>query len=196
MSKISWKPGTMIYPLPALLVSCGSTADEYNILTVAWAGTVCTSPAMCYISIRPERYSYDIIARNREFVLNLTTRSLARATDWCGVRSGRDYNKFAEMHLTPERGQMVAAPIIVESPLNIECKVTQIVPLGSHDMFLAQVVNVQADEAFIDPETQKFELERADLIAYSHGQYYTLGDRIGKFGWSVTKKRNHKKHKS
>ena len=196
MSKISWKPGTMIYPLPALLVSCGSTADEYNILTVAWAGTVCTSPAMCYISIRPERYSYDIIARNREFVLNLTTRSLARATDWCGVRSGRDYNKFAEMHLTPERGQAVAAPIIVESPLNIECKVTQIVPLGSHDMFLAQVVNVQADEAFIDPETQKFELERADLIAYSHGQYYTLGDRIGKFGWSVTKKRNHKKHKS
>ena len=192
MGKVSWKPGTMIYPLPALMVSCGSDESDYNILTVAWTGTVCTNPPVCYISLRPERHSYEIIKRTGEFVLNLTTRALARATDWCGVRSGRDFNKFCEMHLTPIKGEMVSAPVIAQSPLNIECKVRQIVPLGSHDMFIADVVNVQADDSLIDPKTGHFDLEKAQLIAYSHGQYYELGRRIGKFGWSVERKKKRK----
>lgn len=194
MSKINWKPGTMIYPLPAVMVSCGETAEEYNILTVSWVGTICTNPAMCYISVRPERHSYPIIERTREFVINLTTEDIARATDWCGVRSGRDHNKFAEANLTPVRGTKVAAPVIAESPLNIECRVVDIKPLGSHTMFIAEVLNVQADEQFIDPETGKFDLERARLITYSHGQYYSLGRRLGKFGWSVEKKAKKKRN--
>lgn len=192
MGKVSWKPGTMIYPLPALMVSCGSDESNYNILTVAWTGTVCTNPPVCYISLRPERHSYEIIKRTGEFVLNLTTRALARATDWCGVRSGRDFNKFSEMHLTPIKGEVVSAPVIAQSPLNIECKVRQIVPLGSHDMFIADVVNVQADDSLIDLKTGHFDLEKAQLIAYSHGQYYELGRRIGKFGWSVERKKKRK----
>lgn len=192
MGKVSWKPGTMIYPLPALMVSCGSDESDYNILTVAWTGTVCTNPPVCYISLRPERHSYEIIKRTGEFVLNLTTRALARATDWCGVRSGRDFNKFSEMHLTPIKGEVVSAPVIAQSPLNIECKVRQIVPLGSHDMFIADVVNVQADDSLINPKTGHFDLEKAQLIAYSHGQYYELGRRIGKFGWSVERKKKRK----
>ena len=139
--KQDWKPGTMIYPLPALLVSCGSTEEEYNIITVAWAGTICTNPAMCYISVRPERHSYPILKRNMEFVINLTTKSMAFATDWCGVRSGKDYNKFEEMKLTPGKAKIVSAPIIEESPLCIECRVKEIISLGSHDMFIADVVN-------------------------------------------------------
>lgn len=187
--KQQWKPGTLIYPLPAVLISCGETEEEYNMLTVAWVGTICTNPAMCYISIRPERHSYDIIKRTKSFVINLTNEDMARATDWCGVRSGKDYNKFKEMHLTPQKAQKVVAPIILESPLSIECEVLEIKELGSHHMFIANVVNVQADERFIDPVTDEFRLSDAKLIAYSHGHYYKLGEEIGKFGWSVRKKK-------
>lgn len=185
----------MIYPLPAVLVSVGATEEEYNLFTVAWTGTVCTNPPMCYISVRPERHSYEIIRRTGEFVINLTTSRLARATDWCGVRSGRDYNKFREMGLTPIPATQVAAPVVAESPVSIECRVRQIVPLGSHDMFIADVVNVLVDEEYIDPESGKFDLQRADLIAYSHGEYFRLGDVIGHFGWSVRKKRKSSKRK-
>ena len=186
--KQSWKPGTMIYPVPAVLVSVGENEQEYNLFTVAWTGTVCTSPPMCYISVRPERHSYDILKRTGEFVINLTTGRLARATDWCGVRSGRDYDTFKEMGLTPIMAEQVKAPIIDESPVAIECRVKQIIPLGTHDMFLAEVVNVQVDEEFIDAESGKLDLQRADLIAYCHGEYFHLGDVIGHFGWSVRKK--------
>ena len=178
----------MIYPLPALLVSCGSTDEEYNIITVAWAGTVCSSPAMVSISVRKERYSYDILKETGEFVINLITRDLTYATDFCGVRSGRDVDKFAQMHLTPLPSQHISAPGIAESPVNLECKVTQVIPLGSHDMFLAEVLGVTVDEKYMD-ETGKFDLNKTDLIAYSHGQYFTLGDYVGKFGYSVQKKK-------
>lgn len=148
--KESWKPGTLVYPLPAVLVSCGDADGERNLLTVAWTGTVCTDPAMCYISVRPERHSYGIIRRTGEFVINLTTRRLARATDWCGVRSGRDFDKWKECGLTPVAAEHVAAPVIAEAPLSIECRVRQIVKLGSHDMFIADVVGILADERYID----------------------------------------------
>jgi len=186
---VSWKPGTMIYPLPAVLISCGSTPEEYNLLTISWVGTICTNPPMCYISVRPERHSYEIIKKNMEFVINLTNEDMAFATDWCGVKSGKDYNKFSEMKLTPAKGELVNAPIVKESPLCIECKVKEIIPLGSHDMFIAEVVNVQADSRYIDPETDTFKLAEAKLIAYSHGHYFKLGEEIGKFGWSVRKKK-------
>ncbi|MDR0810796.1 MAG: flavin reductase family protein [Paludibacter sp.] len=186
--KISWKPGTMIYPLPAALVSCGATETEFNLLTVSWLGTICSNPPMCYISVRPERHSYEIIKRNMAFVINLTCEDIAKTTDWCGVRSGKDYNKFAKMRLTPRLSANVAAPYIEQSPLNIECRVKQIVPLGSHDMFIADVVSVLADEQFINSTTGAFDMQAAKLIAYSHGHYYKLGDEIGKFGWSVQKK--------
>ena len=185
--KQSWKPGTMIYPVPAVLVSCGD-GEQKNVFTVAWTGTVCTNPPMCYISVRPERHSYEIIKRTGEFVINLTTASLARATDWCGVRSGRDYDKFEQMGLTPIEATVVGAPAVEESPISIECRVRQILPLGSHDMFLADVVNVLVDEAYINPETNRLELERAAPIVYSHGEYFRLGEMIGHFGWSVRKK--------
>lgn len=186
--KESWKPGTVLYPLPAVLVSCGAAPEEYNMLTVAWTGTVCSEPPMCSVSIRPSRHSYDIIRRTGEFVINLTTESLARAADWCGVRSGRDFDKFREMGLTPGPALHVAAPIIVESPVNIECRVRQVVPLGSHDMFIAEVVGVQVDAAYIDPDSGRFCLERACPIVYSHGEYFALGRALGHFGWSVRKK--------
>ena len=186
--KETWKPGTVLYPLPAVLVSCGAAPEEYNLLTVAWTGTVCTDPPMCYVSIRPERHSYGIIRRTGEFVINLTTRRLARATDWCGVLSGRDYDKFREAGLTPLPAAKVAAPLVDESPVNIECRVRQVLPLGSHDMFLAEVVNVQVDAAYIDLETGKFCLERACPIVYSHGEYYALGEALGHFGWSVRRR--------
>ena len=184
----NWRPGTMIYPVPAVLVSCGASAEEYNMLTVAWTGTICSEPAMCYISVRPERHSYEIIKRTGEFVINLTTSALARATDWCGVRSGRDYDKFKEMGLTPIASAKVAAPTVAESPVAIECRVKEIIPLGSHDMFLAEVVNVSVDETLIDKESGKLDLELARLLAYSHGEYYELGKALGHFGWSVRKK--------
>lgn len=186
--KEQFKPGTMIYPVPAAMISCGSCEEEYNIFTASWTGTVCTDPPMCYVSIRPSRHSYDIIKRNGEFVINLTNEALARATDWCGVKSGREFNKFKEMKLTPAQTQVINSVIIAESPLSIECKVEQIIPLGSHDMFLARVVNVQADRRYLDPETGAFKLSDAKLIAYNHGHYCKLGELIGKFGWSVQKK--------
>ena len=194
--KQSWKPGTMIYPVPAVLVSCGATPDEYNIFTVAWTGTVCTNPPMCYISVRAERHSYEIIKRTGEFVINLTTKRLARATDWCGIRSGRDYDKFSQMGLTASPAAVVAAPVVEESPVAIECRVKQIVPLGSHDMFVADVVNVLVDEEYIDPESGRLDLQRAEPITYCHGEYFSLGEVIGHFGWSVRKKpRNASKSK-
>jgi flavin reductase (DIM6/NTAB) family NADH-FMN oxidoreductase RutF len=187
--KKSWKPGTMIYPLPAVMVSCGSTPDEYNVLTVSWVGTICSDPPMCSISVRPGRHSYEILKKNMEFVINLTTKELAYATDWCGVKSGRDFNKFEEMQLTPVKASMVNAPYIEEAPLCIECRVREIMSLGTHDMFIADVVNVLADEKYIDPETGAFRLDESELLVYSHGHYYEMGRPIGKFGWSVQKKR-------
>ena len=187
--KQSWKPGTLIYPLPAVLVSCGSTPEEYNLLTIAWTGTVCTNPPMCYISVRKERHSYDIIRRTGEFVINLTTEEIARATDWCGVKSGHEVNKWEAMGLTPMANDHVAAPLVGESPLSICCKVRQVVELGSHDMFIADVVGIEADERFIDPESGKFSLDKARPIVYSHGEYFRLGEMIGHFGWSVRKKK-------
>lgn len=187
--KHQWKPGNMIYPLPAVLVSCGSSIEEYNLLTVAWTGTLCTNPPLCYISVRPERYSYEIIKRNMEFVINLTTKEMAYATDWCGVKSGKDYNKFKEMGLTPGKATVVKAPIVEEAPVSIECRIKEIVPLGSHDMFIAEVVNILADDAYLDPETGAFELAKAEPLVYLHGGYFELGDKIGKFGWTVEKKK-------
>ncbi len=188
MSKQNWKPGTMIYPLPAIMVSSGASPEEYNVFTASWVGTICSDPAMCYVSIRPERHSYEIIKRNMEFTLNLTTEELARATDWCGVRSGRDYNKFKEMNITPVKGVKVSSPYIDESPISIECRVKEIIPLGTHHMFIADVLNVIADERFIDAETGAFDMKQANLLAYCHGQYFKIGEAIGKFGWSVKKK--------
>ena len=179
-----------------MLVSCGATPGEYNLLTVAWTGTVCTDPPMCYVSVRPERHSYGIIRRTGEFVINLTTRGLARAADWCGVRSGRDYDKFREMGLTPGKALKVAAPIVEESPVSIECRVRQVLELGTHDMFLAEVVAVQVDADYIDPATGRFCLERACPIVYSHGEYFALGEALGHFGWSVRKKPRPKTSKS
>jgi len=187
-SRVSWKPGTMIYPLPAVLISCGSTLEEYNLLTISWVGNICTNPPICYISVRPERYSYDIIKRNGEFAINLTNEEMAYATDWCGVKSGKDFNKFAEMKLTPAKSKFIRRPVIKEAPLSIECRVKEIIKLGSHDMFISDVVNVQADTRYIDPKTDTFDLAKAKLIAYSHGHYYKLGEKIGKFGWTVKKK--------
>ena len=197
--KQSWKPGTMIYPLPAVLVSCGESDEEYNLFTVAWTGTVCTNPPMCYISVRPERHSYEIIKRTGEFVINLTTARLARATDWCGVRSGRDYDKFKEMGLTPVAAAMVNAPVVEESPVAIECKVRQVIPLGSHDMFLADILAVNVEKSLLEGEklciNRALDLQRAELIAYSHGEYFRLGEVIDHFGWSVRKKPKTKRRK-
>jgi flavin reductase (DIM6/NTAB) family NADH-FMN oxidoreductase RutF len=189
MSKTQWKPGTLVYPLPAVMVSCGSTPDDYNIITISWTGTINTNPPMLYVSIRPERHSYNIIKESGEFVINLTNKDIAFATDWCGVKSGSDFNKFKEMNLHAISASKVNAPMIEEAPINIECKVTQIIPLGSHDMFIAEVVNVHADEKYIDPVTDTFDMQKAGLIAYSHGYYYELGNKIGRFGFSVKKKK-------
>lgn len=194
-SHVSWKPGTMVYPLPAAIISCGILPENYNLITVSWIGTISTNPPMCYISIRPERYSYHLIKQAGEFVINLTNEEMAYAADWCGVKSGRDHNKFEEMKLTPGIAELVNAPIIKESPLCIECKIKDIIPLGSHDMFIAQVVNIQANKKYIDPETDSLDMAKAKLIAYSHGHYYKLGQEIGKFGWTVNKKLKSKKNK-
>jgi flavin reductase (DIM6/NTAB) family NADH-FMN oxidoreductase RutF len=195
MSKITWKPGTLIYPLPAVMVSCGSSEEEFNIITISWTGTVCTDPPMCYISVRPTRHSYSILKRTGEFVINLTSSELAFATDWCGVKSGKDFNKFKEMGLTPGRAQEVSAPLIAECPVNIECRVKEIIPLGTHDMFIANVVAVNVDEELLDPQTGGFKMQDANLVAYSHGHYYELGKHIGKFGFSVMKKKTQKRRK-
>ena len=179
----------MIYPLPAVLATCGGTPEEWNMITVAWVGTICSDPAMCYISVRPERHSYALLTKNMEFTLNLTTTDMARATDWAGVRSGRDYDKWKETGLHPLPGEMVKSPTIEESPLSIECRVKSVTHLGSHDMFIADVLNVRADSRWINPDTGKLELERAGLLVYSHGQYFSLGDLIGHFGYSVRKRK-------
>ena len=192
MAKAKWKAGTFIYPMPAVMVTCG-TMEKANIITVAWTGILNTNPAICYISVRPERYSHDIIKENGEFVINLTTKQIAYATDWCGVKSGRDVDKFKEMHLTKEKGNFVKAPLIKESPVSVECKVKQIVPLGSHDMFMAEVLSIDADERFID-KNGAFDISKCDLIAYANGGYYSLDKKIGKFGYSVQKKQNSNKN--
>ena len=186
MSKVQWKGGTFIYPIPAVMVSCG-TMEESNIITVAWTGILNTNPAMCYISVRPDRYSHNIIKENGEFAINLTTRQLAYATDWCGVKSGRDVDKFKEMKLTKEKANIISVPLIKESPVSVECKVKEIVPLGSHDMFVAEIVAIDADEKYID-EKGAFDISKCDLIAYANGGYYPLEKKIGKFGYSVQKK--------
>lgn len=185
--KESFKPGTMLNPLPVVLVGCGSSPKDYNLITVAWTGTLCTDPPMCYIAIRPERYSYGLIKKYGEFVINLTTESLTKQTDWCGVKSGKDFNKFKEMNLHAVPGNIVKAPALEESPLSIECKVKDILELGTHHVFIAEVVNVLADSKYINPKTNKFEIEKSGLICYSHGQYYELGKYLGHFGFSVKK---------
>ena len=187
--KISWKPGTMVYPAPAALVTVGGSPADWNMITIAWTGTICTNPAMLYISVRPERYSYPLLEKYMEFTLNLTTKNMARQTDWAGVRSGKEYDKWKETGLTPIPGEKVASPTIDESPLSIECRIKEIMRLGSHDMFIAEVLNVRADSRWFDPETGVFSLQKAGLMAYSHGAYYELGELIGKFGFSVKKKK-------
>lgn len=193
MGKQTWKPGNMLYPLPAVMVSTADRSGEANILTVAWTGTVCTNPAMVYISVRPERHSYHMIKESGEFVINLTTEELIRATDYCGVRSGKDVDKWKECRLTKEEAvSLDHAPVIAESPVNIECKVKEIQELGSHHMFLAEVTAVQVDEAYMD-EKGKFNLNKTGLLAYSHGEYMGLGKKLGTFGYSVRKKPVRKK---
>jgi len=187
MGKQTWKPGNMVYPLPAVMVSCADKEGNHNIITVAWTGTVCTNPAMAYISVRPERHSYRMIRESKEFVINLTTEKLAYATDWCGVCSGRDFDKFKEMKLNAGKAETLEyAPIIEECPVNIECKVVEVKELGSHHMFLAEVKVVRVDESYMN-ENGKFELNKTGLLAYSHGEYFGLGKSIGTFGWSVKK---------
>lgn len=187
MEKVIWKPGTLVYPVPAVMISCGDKVDNYNILTIAWTGTINSDPAMTYISVRPERHSYEIIKRTGEFVINLTTQELARATDYCGVTSGRNVNKFKELNLTALKASTVKAPLIGESPVNIECQVRQIIALGTHDMFMADVVSINVDEKYID-KSGKLWLENADPICYCHGQYYGLTKSLGHFGFSIKKK--------
>lgn len=191
MGKITWKGGTFIYPLPAVMVSCGDMKNS-NIITVAWTGIINTNPAMCYISVRPERFSHELIKKNGEFVINLTTKELARATDWCGVKSGRDFNKFKEMGLTKEKATIVKSPMIAESPISVECKVDKIVPLGSHDMITAKIVAINVSDKFVN-EKGAFDISKCDLMAYANGGYYPLGKKIGQFGFSVMKKSTKKK---
>ena len=194
MGRQIWKAGTFEYPLPAVMVSCG-TMEKGNIITVAWTGILNTNPAMVYISVRPTRYSYNLIKESKEFVINLTNRQLAYATDWCGVRSGEKYDKFKEMKLHKEKAKFVSAPLIKESPVSIECKVKDIIKFGSHDMFVAEVLSIDADEKYID-EKGAFDISKCDLIAYANGGYYPLGKKIGKFGFSVQKRKNKNGKKS
>lgn len=189
-----WKPGNMLYPIPAVMVSCGSL-QKPNIITIAWAGTVCTNPAMVSISIRKERYSYNIIKESKEFVINLVTRDLVRAADFCGVKSGSKLDKFKETKLTALQGSIVAAPLIGESPVNIECAVRDIIALGSHDLFLAEVVSVSVDKKYMD-DKGRFSLNKSGLIVYSHGEYYSLGELLGKFGYSVQSSNSQKRRKT
>ena len=187
MSKTMWKPGTFVYPLPAAMITSGNMENS-NIMTVAWTGILNTNPAMVYISVRPERYSYNLIKESGEFVINLTTEELAFATDWCGVRSGAQYDKFKEMKLTKEKANFVKCPLIKESPASIECKVKEVRELGSHHMFVAEVLSIDADDKYID-ENGAFDISKCDLIAYANGGYYSLDKKIGKFGYSVQKKK-------
>lgn len=186
MAKQNWKPGNMLYPLPVVMISCQRGDERPNIITVAWAGTICSDPVMVSISVRKERYSYPIIKETGEFVINLVNKELVYATDFCGVRSGRDVDKFSEMKLTPRPSVHINAPSIEESPLNLECKVVEIKELGTHDMFIAQVVGVTVDDKYMD-STGKFNLNHSELVTYSHGEYFLLGENVGKFGFSVKK---------
>ena len=187
MGKQIWKPGNMLYPLPVVMVSMADQKGNYNIITIAWTGTICTNPPQVSISVRPERYSYNILKETGEFVINLPSRELAYATDYCGVKSGRDVDKFQELKLTALKAQHVSAPLIGECPVSIECKVKNVIPLGSHDLFVAEVLAVHADERYMD-EKGKFRLELADPIVYLHGDYFTCGEKVGSFGYSVRKK--------
>ena len=192
MARKIWKPGNMLYPVPAVMVTVGDNRVN-NIITIAWAGTINSDPAMVSISVRKSRFSHELLMKHKEFVINLVTKKLTYAMDYCGVKSGREVDKFKEMKLTRGMASAVGAPIIEESPVNIECKVKDVISLGSHDMFLAEVVAVSVDEKYLD-EKGSFDLEAANLIAYSHGKYYTLGEKVGKFGYSVRKKQTNKKH--
>lgn len=193
MSKVKWKAGTFEYPIPAVMVSMGDM-EKSNIITVAWTGIINTNPAMVYISVRPTRYSYNILKEEKEFVINLTTEKLAYATDWCGVKSGANLDKFKEMKLTKEKANMVKCPLIKESPVSIECKVKKIIELGSHTMFMAEVLCIDADEKYID-EKGAFDISKCNLMAYANGGYYALGKKLGKFGYSVQKKNKSKAKK-
>ena len=187
MAKQQWKPGNMVYPLPAVMVSCAGKDGRPNVMTAAWTGTICSDPAMVYVSVRKERFSHHMLMETKEYVINLTTEALAKATDYVGVKSGRDMDKFEAMHLTPVMGTLNYAPLSEERPVCIECEVTQVLELGSHDMFIAKVKNVYADEKYMD-ETGRFDLAKAKPLVYSHGQYYGVGRHIGRFGFSVQKK--------
>ncbi len=192
VEKKVWKPGTFIYPMPAVMVSCGSMDGEKNIITVAWCGTLNTEPAMTYISVRESRHSFSMIQKTGEFVINLTTESLAKACDYCGVKSGRNIDKYKEMNLTPHKTSQLAAPLIYESPVNIECRVKDVLPLGSHHMFMAEVLAINVSEEYFD-ETGKFHFNETKPICYSHGHYFGLGQDLGKFGFSVQKRKTTKK---
>ena len=190
MSRTIWKSGTFIYPLPVVMVTCGNMENS-NIMTAAWTGIINTNPAMCYISVRPERYSYQLIKKSGEFVINLTNKELAYATDWCGVKSGAKVDKFKEMHLTKEKAKNLECPIIKESPVAIECKVKEIRELGSHHMFIAEILSIDADNQYID-EKGAFDISKCNLITYANGKYCSLGKQVGKFGYSVQKKKKKK----
>ena len=189
IKKLLWKPGTMLYPLPAVLVSCGEYGGIQNILTIGWTGVVCSDPAMCSISVRPERYSYELIRQRGEFAINLTTVAMARAVDWCGVKSGREFDKFKEMKLSAVPAEFIKVPLIGESTVNLECRVREMRKLGTHHMFIAEILAVHADPAYFDPKSGFFDLAAAGPLCYCHGHYYRLGKHIGKFGFSVEKKR-------
>lgn len=193
MAKQTWKAGNMLYPLPAVMVSVTDDKGQDDIITVAWTGTICTNPPMVYISVRPSRFSHHMLMETGEFVINLTTEKLTRATDYCGVRSGRDVDKFKETGLTREKAEFVKAPMIKESPVSIECRVTEVKKLGSHDMFLAEVLAVHADEEYMD-ENNRFDLNRARPMVYSHGEYLGIGKKLGTFGYSVKKRRKVRKN--
>ncbi len=184
--KLYWEGGCLLAPVPPAMVSCGSV-EKPNIITIAWTGILNSKPPMTYISVRPERHSFDIIKESGEFVINLTPKSLLRACDWCGVKSGKDFDKFKEMNLTPIVGKNVSTPIIAEAPISLECKVKDIIPLGSHYMFIADIVGIQVDKSLVD-EKGKLDIMKADLLSYAHGQYISLDETVGTFGYSVRKK--------
>lgn len=193
MPKITWKSGTFLYPIPAVMVSCG-TMEKSNIITVAWTGIINTNPAMVYISVRPTRYSYKLIKEQKEFIINLTTKDLVRATDWCGVKTGKEVDKFKEMKLHKEKAQYVKCPMIEESPVSVECKVKEVRDLGSHSMFIAEVLAINSDEKYID-DKGAFDISKCNLISYANGGYYSMGKKLGKFGFSVRKKNKKSKKK-
>lgn len=190
MAKVTWKPGTFLYPIPAVMVSCG-TMEKSNIITVAWTGILNTNPAMVYISVRPSRYSYNLIKNQGEFVINLTTKDLVKITDWCGVKTGAKVDKFKEMNLHKEKANFVKCPMIKESPVSVECKVREIKELGSHTVFVADVLAINSDDKYID-NNGAFDISKCNLISYANGGYYSMGKKLGKFGFSVQKKKKRK----